>query len=220
VLVRHAGGAAPERVHHHEPRSLLARVEQLAPEVRGGRERVPTPDEQVAGVRPLLRIDLRRDSVRHRGAGVARGGADRALEVGGSERVHHARGHDVPLDQPLGSHVAVGQDRLAAELLARAQQAVRDQIERLVPGGAPEAAVLAHKRVKKAVLGVDALQVVGDLAAEEADGDRVLGIAGHVGGPPVLDRHVHRAGVGTIVRAGAAHEASGHEGILDRLAPS
>jgi hypothetical protein len=31
VLVRHTRGAAAERVHNHEPRALLARVEQLSP---------------------------------------------------------------------------------------------------------------------------------------------------------------------------------------------
>ena len=45
-----------------------ARLEQLAPQVRRGGHRVPAPHEQVAGVGPLLGVDLRRDAVRRRAA--------------------------------------------------------------------------------------------------------------------------------------------------------
>ena len=215
MLVRHPRGAAAERIDHHEPRALLARVEQLSPQVRRRGERVPAPHQQIAGVRPLLRVHLGRDPVSHRGAHVAGGRADRALQVRGAESVHHAGGHDVPLDQPLRSHVAVRQDRLAPELVARAQQPLRRDVDRLLPGGAPEVAVLAHERVQDALVRVHALEVVRDLAAEEADRDRMVGIARDLRRAPVLDRHVHGAGVGTVVRAGAADE--GHAAILRRV---
>ena len=212
MLVRHARRATPEGVDHHEPRSLLARVEQFPPQVRRGGERVPAPHEQVAGVRPLLRIDLGRDAVRHGGPHVAGGGTDRALQVRGAERVHHPGGHHVPLDQPLRAHVAVGQDRLAAELLARAQQPLGGDVDRLLPRGAPEVAALAHERVQDALVRVHALEVVRDLPAQEADRDRMVGITRDLRRAPVLDRHVHGAGVGTVVRAGAADQ--GHAPIL------
>ena len=54
VLVGDPRGAAAERVDDDEPGAGAARVEELPPEVRRGRHRVPAPDEQVAGVRPLL----------------------------------------------------------------------------------------------------------------------------------------------------------------------
>jgi hypothetical protein len=38
----------------------------------------------------------------------------------------------------------------------------------------------------------------------------VVGIAGDLGGPSVLDGRVYRTGVGTVVRAGATDDASGH----------
>ena len=47
---------------------LRARVEQLAPQVRRGRHRVPAPDEHVARVGPLLGVDLGRDAVGRRRA--------------------------------------------------------------------------------------------------------------------------------------------------------
>ena len=151
MLVGEPRRAAAEGIDDHEPRALPARVEQLAPEVRRGRQRVPAPDEQVARVRPLLRVDLRRHAVRLQRAGDPGGRADRSLECRGPERVHHARRHGVALDQALRAHVAVGQDRLAAELVARAGARLGHAVERLVPGGAPEAAVLAHQRVEDAL---------------------------------------------------------------------
>ncbi len=152
--------------------------------------------------------------MRHPRAGHARGRADRALELGRAERVHDPRAHGVALDQPLRAGVGVGQDRLAAVLLAHARETGRHAIERLVPRNAPEAPLplgaLAHERMQQPLVRVDALQVVRHLAAEEPDGDRMVGVAGHLDGAPVLHGHVHRAGVGTVVRAGGAHEASGH----------
>ena len=140
VLVGHARGAAPERVHHHEPRAVLAGVEQLAPEMRRRRHRVPAPDEHVAGERPLLGVDLGREAVRHDGSDDPGGRADRALELRRAERVHHARAHRVALDQPLRAHVRVRQDRLAAVLVPRAPQTRGHELERLVPVRAPELA--------------------------------------------------------------------------------
>ena len=62
--------------------------------------------------------------------------------------------------------------------------------------------------MEQPVLGVDAVEVVGHLAAQEAGGDRVVGVAGDRDRAAVrVDGHEHRAGVGAVVRAGAAHDA-------------
>ena len=53
---------------------------------------------------------------------------------------------------------------------------------------------------------VGALEVAIHLGAEEALGERVVRIALDAHGAPVLDRHEHRARVGAVVRAGAAHD--------------
>ena len=65
----------------------------------------------------------------------------------------------------------------------------------------------ADQRVEDALVRVDAVEVVRHLSAQEADGDRVVGVARHLRRPAVLDRHVHRAGVGAVVRAGPTDEA-------------
>ena len=213
VLVGDAGGAAAVGIDHDQPRPVGARVEQQPPEVRRGRHRVPAPDDHVARVRPLLGVDLGREPVGGRCSRDAGGGADRAHELAGTERVHEAIAHHAALHEALGSHVAVGQDRLAPVLLARRAQSVSHAVERLVPGRPPETArplrALAQERLQKAVAGVDAIEVVRHLAAEESARDGVLGVAADGGRPAVLHGHVHRARVGTVVRTGSANDAHG-----------
>ena len=133
VLVGHARGAAAERVDHHELRAGAAGGQDLPPQVRRGRHRVPAPAEDVARRRPALGIDLGRDAVRERHPGAAGARADRADEVARPERVEEPGAHRVVLQQPHRAHVEVRQHRLAAVGRDRVAQAPGDQVERLVP---------------------------------------------------------------------------------------
>ena len=94
------------------------------------------------------------------------GRADRAHELGGAERVHHPRAHQVVLEQPHRALVAVRQDRLAAVLVDRRAQPLRHAVQRLVPGRAPELPRALRpdrdQRMQQPVLGVDAVEVVAD----------------------------------------------------------
>ena len=215
VLVGDPGGAASERVDDAEPGTVAARVEKLAPQMGRGRHRVPAPDQQVAGVVPLLRVDLGRDALGRDHAGDPGGGADRAHELRRPDRVHQPVRDRAALDRPLGAHVAVGEHRLAAVLVDRPAHPLRREVERLVPARGAELAVAlgaaADQRLEDAVGGVDAVEVVGDLAAEEAGGDRVLGIAADADRAAVLvDRGQHRAGVRAVVRTGPLDDALRH----------
>src|SRR5581483_3245885 len=64
----------------------------------------------------------------------------------------------------------------------------------------------APQRVEEPLLAVDALQEAVHLRAEPAARERVLPDAGEPDGAPVGDLHLPGAGVGTVVRAGAADE--------------
>ena len=159
---------------------LLARVEQLAPQVRRGRQRVPAPDEQVAGVRPLLRVDLGRDAVRHQRAGDSR----RSRRSCARAPTRRARSSPGPLiDVRPGSAPACPCSCTAGSTRRRTRRAPasRPPRRRWSSASSHEArrklAALAHQRVQDALVRVDAVEVVRDLAAEEADGDRVVGIA-------------------------------------------
>ena len=122
VLVGDARGAAAVGVDDAQPRAVAPRLLELQPQVRSRRHRVPAPDEQVARVRPLLRIDLRREPLRRDRAGDAGAGADRPHELARADRVHEAVGDRAALQRALGPHVAVGQHRLGAVLVDRRPQ--------------------------------------------------------------------------------------------------
>ena len=88
------------------------------------------------------------------------------------------------------------------------------QPDRLVPRRLPELAgalgTVAHERTGQPVGRVDALDVVVDLGAQRPGRDRVVGIAGDLHRPPVLDRHEHRARVGAVVRARGVNDPPTH----------
>ena len=103
----------------------------------------------------------------------------------------------------------------------RLAQPGRGEVERLVPVGLAELALAfgagADQRPQDPLLGVDAVEVVGDLAAEEAGRDRVLGVAADCHRPPAgVDRGQHRARVGAVVGAGPADDALRHPRIIPR----
>jgi hypothetical protein len=119
------------------------------------------------------------------------------------------------LQEPHGSEVEVREHGFAAVRGDRLPQAAGDDVERLIPARTPEAAVglrpVPDQRLEQPILGVDAIEVVGHLSAEEAGRDRMLRIAGHVGRPAlVVHRHQHRATVRTIMRTHSANNMLRH----------
>ena len=93
----------------------------------------------------------------------------------------------------------------------------RDLVERLVPGDALEFAFSlladAPQRVEQAIGGVGALEVVRDLGAQRAVGERHRRVALDLRRDAVFDRDEHRAGVGAVVRASDTHDIfGGHSG--------
>ncbi len=212
VLVGNPRRSAPVRVDDDEPRARAAGGEQEAPEVRCSRHGVPTPDEEVARVDPLLGIDLGRATVRHGDPGDAGARTDRPLESARADRIHDACAHRVVLKHPHCPEVAVRQHRLASEARDRALQAEGYRLERFVPARPPEAAAtlfaFADERVEKAVLTVDTVEVVRHLPAEEAGGDRMLRVSLDLRRATLpVDGDEHRACVGAIVRTGGTDDA-------------
>ena len=133
VLVGDPGGAAAKRVDHAQPSPVAARVEDLPPQVRRRRHRVPAPDQHITRVGPVLGVDLRRYAVGRGHAGDPGAGADRPHQLGGADRVHEPVCDRATLDRPLGAHVAVREDRLGAVRGDRLAQSRRGEVERLVP---------------------------------------------------------------------------------------
>jgi len=93
-------------------------------------------------------------------------------------------------------------------------QAVRDLVERLLPRDAFELAFSlfadAAHRVQQAVGVVRAFDVARDLRAQHAGRRRMIRIALDLRGHAVLHGHEQRAGIGAVMRAGAADDGLGH----------
>ena len=194
---------------------LLAGLEDEAPQVRRRRERVPRPHDHVAGVDPPLGVDLRRQPcVAMTPAMPASAQIVRSRSVA-PMRVHHARAHQIALEIAHRAEVGVRQDRFAPGLVAHRGEPRRSRARSRRPMSPPGTArdplrAVAHERAGQPVGRVDALDVVVDLGAEGSGRDRVVGIAGDLHRPTVLDRHEHGAGVGTVVRACGVNDPPNH----------
>lgn len=95
-----------------------------------------------------------------------------------------------------------------------------DCIERLIPGDPRELPLSFGPGtllgIEQAVRRILAIQVFRDLGAEEAAGDRVVGIAAKPGGPAVLDRHQDGASVRTVQSAGGVNNLLRHDFSIRR----
>ena len=215
VHVGDARRAAAERVDDDQPRAALARLEDQPPEVRRRRERVPAPHDDRARVHPLLGVDLGRGAVRRHRARDARR-SRRSCARASSRRARRAAGW--PSCRPARGPACRGSCRARStrRRAARSPRAGRAaaSVERLVPARPAEAPLAlgarAHERMQQALVRVHALEVVRDLAAQEAGRDRVLGVARDARGAALgIDLDEQRAGVGAIVRAGPADDSGG-----------
>ena len=144
--------------------------------------------------------------------------ADRARELRRADTAEESRRHRFALDQPHRAGVRIGKDRLwTISGIDDRLQALRDQADRFVPRRAAKFSFTlfadANLRIEQAPFVIGALEVFRDFGAQKSLGERMVAIAGDFDRPPVLDRHQHRAGVGTIMRADSADDF-GHGGIL------
>jgi diketogulonate reductase-like aldo/keto reductase len=121
--------------------------------------------------------------------------------------------HGAILQEAHGAGVAVRKDRFGAigRRRDRAESGGNDG-KRIVPCDALEAAFAlpadpAH-RVQHALVGVGAIEVAGDLGAQHPTGTGMIGRATNGDGAAVFYGGQQRAGIGAIVRAGAADDVA------------
>ena len=81
-LVALLGGARAHRIDGDHLRAILARLEDKGPEVRIGRERVRSPQQDQVAVRQCLTVGAHRGAHRHHHAYLARRGTDGPVQLG------------------------------------------------------------------------------------------------------------------------------------------
>ena len=203
-------GAAPLRRLHARPQV----------QVRHHRVRAPQDDE----ARLVEALGVHADRAAERGLQPILAGAraQRAIEQRRAELVEEAPVHRAVLHHAHRAGIAARQNGLGV-FRGQALQPRGDLIECGVPADAFELSFAfpadALHRVAQAIGRVGALQVMADLGAERAVGERRLRITLDLGRHTLVDRDEHGAGIGTIVRARSSyHFADGfaHAFILRR----
>ena len=172
--------------------------------MRIGCEGVRSPQEDELRLADCLRIRPHTRAVNEvERFGSARG-AYGAGQPRGADAAEESRGHSFALHQSHRSGIRVGEDGLrSVGRVDDGLQSIGDERQRFVPRRAPELSLTlcarADLRIEQASLVVRPLEVLVDFGAEKTTRERMIGIAGDARGASILDRHQHRAGVGTIV---------------------
>ncbi len=104
------------RIDDHQLRARGAGVLEERNQVNAGRRRVDPPQDDEAGVHVILIGDAGHLPIEAEVRGAGRGGADGPGQPRRAERSKQGRVGRVLREQPVRSAVAVGQDRLGAEL--------------------------------------------------------------------------------------------------------
>ena len=220
MAVALVGGFAAARVDAPQlgagPLGLL----REGPEMQVRRNAVAAPDDDEPAAREVLQVHAQLAAVGGLQPGRARAGADGAVQQRGTQPVEKARCHRLPLQQAHGAGVAVRQDGLR---IARRDglQPLRNVAQRLVPAHALELAAAlgagALHREQHPLGVLHPLRVAGDLGAQRAVGGRVVRVALDADHPVVGHGDAHSAGVGAVVRAGAAHGTFSDGGRTHRV---
>ena len=130
------------------------------------------------------------------------GGANRAIQPGGSQAMEEAAIHAGPIQETHIAAIAIRQDALGAMLLSGRFQPRGDRVERRVPADFFKAAFALGAnpphRMQQTLRVILALQILGHLAAQEAPRHRMIGIAFHPRRSSVFHVYQHRARIRTI----------------------
>ena len=114
--------------------------------------------------------------------------AKRTLEVRGAETAKESRRECTFGEPTVRATVVIRQDRAAVSELRDARH---DHVERFVPAGLPPLAAAlgarANHRVQQAIVAVEVIGDLANLAADEPVGERAAAIAIDLDDTPVID---------------------------------
>ena len=210
--VRKCSGPRHARIDGDDPCAVVARRIHERHRMHAGRDQIRAPQDHDFHVRQIFDVGVAHAAERMhfgRGAGC---GTNRALEARGAHLVEEALAHAEKSEHAQRTGIGERLDRLSAVLCYHGLEVRRDFAERLVPTDALEFRFRslrtdAPMRIKHALVVVNQIQIVIDLAAQVTARDRVGRIPLNLDCPPggIIHGHPHGTAVGTIVRTGDAH---------------
>ena len=213
VRLLHGGGAID--VHHRDlGAAFLAGADGVGHHIDLGRHRIGAPDDHQVRAADLARIGAREPAgaghVAAPGRVHADAGEEAGIALGVGEAVDAVAHH-----QAHGARIEIGPHRLGAELALGPEQALRDAIQRLVPGDGGELGGAlgagAAQRCQQAVGMMGALGIAGHLRADHARRVAVVGGAAHAADAAIF-QHLHLEGAGGGAVMGADRGADGAAG--------
>ena len=205
---------AAVRIDRDHLGAAALRLLHARPQVQVGDDRVGAPEQDQLRLVEALRVHADRAAERRLEAELAGRGAQRAVEQRGAEPVEEAPVHRSVLHHAHGAGVAAAAGwsagSSAASALRRAAISSSASSQEMrsnspLPFGAD--ALHADAAARSGAVG--ALEVVRDLGAQRAVGERHRRIALDLHRDAVLHGDQHAAGVGAVVRAGGAHDLDG-----------
>ncbi len=201
------------RVDHDESRAGFLSLAHVGNEVDARRRRVDAPQNDEARVGIVLVRDrghlsvecLRRDARGRR--------AYRARKPRCAEPVKEDRVERVLCQEAVRSAVGEREDRLSTPALAYIEHARGDELDRLVPRGAPESALSfqpgPHGGILQTRLAVHAVAEFANLRTDVAARRRVQRRAVDLHDPAFADRHGQTARIRTVERARGVDDMRG-----------
>ena len=202
-LPSYSGGA---RIDHHDSGAAVTRLLQVGHQVDARGRGIGAPDQNQLGFRVVLVGHRRHLAVEAQVGDAGRRGTHRARQPRGTKPAEQRGVSRVLGQQTVRAAVAERQNRFAARFRANRREPRGDELERLVPAGAAEAALAlganAHGGKVQPVLAVDAPIEAAHLGADVAARDRIGRAAVDGGDATALDRDLQSAGIGTVEGAG------------------
>ena len=202
MLIGHPGGTGFDGIDHDEAGAAAAGVDDERPQVDVISVNIGAPGDDEFGFPELFRLGAEAVTEGGHQGRAAGGGTNSAIKTRGAEAVEEAAVHAGVIQQAHGAGVAVGQHGFRTEFAHGGRKAGGDGVYRLIPTDARELAGTLGSgpflRVKKAIGGVFAFQILGDFSAQKALRYRVIGVAAQPGADAIFHVDEQPAGVRTI----------------------
>ena len=206
-------GLARERrrawIDHDDEGAVVAGFLEEGHDVNARDARVHAPHDDHLRVGIVFVADRRHLSVEPEVRRAGRRRAYRAEQARRAESTEQDRVGVILREEAVRAAVAERQNRLRAAAVSRRHELLRDQIERIVPGHALEESrslcAAPDGRIEQSIVAIHAFVEAAHLGADVAVGDVVFRRSVDLRDASAAHRHIERARIGTVQRAGGGY---------------